>query len=134
VDQVHGAVDRGQRAQRRLAGAWRACVGAHRCSPVMEVEDELVEAVLARCSPVTEEWQRGGAPEATNCSGLSSSRGWRRARRSLEERGCGSVRAGGVSSPFYRGQGAPERGGQGGVTVALMALTPLKTGARLRGD
>jgi hypothetical protein len=39
----------------------------------------------------------------------------------------------GVSSPFYRGQGAPERGGRGGVTAVLMALTPLKTGAKLRG-
>jgi hypothetical protein len=32
------------------------------------------------------------------------------------------------------GRGAPERGGQGGVTAALMALMPLKTGVRLRGD
>jgi hypothetical protein len=44
---------------------------------------------------------------------------------------CGEGR--GVSSPFYRCRGAPERGGRGGVTAALMALTPLKTGARLRG-
>jgi hypothetical protein len=35
-------------------------------SPVMEGEDEPVEAVLGRCSSVTEEWQRGGAPEAAN--------------------------------------------------------------------
>jgi hypothetical protein len=39
---------------------------------------------------------------------------------------CGEGR--GVSSPFYRGQGASERGGWGGVTTVLMALTPLKTG------
>jgi hypothetical protein len=44
------------------------------------------------------------------------------------------VRAGGVSSPFYRGREASERGDRGGVTAALMALTLLKTGARLRGD
>jgi hypothetical protein len=72
--------DRGRSARRMGAGA-------RRCSPVMEGEDEPVEAVLGWCSPVTEEWQRGGAPEATNSGGLSSSRGWRRARRSLEERG-----------------------------------------------
>jgi hypothetical protein len=47
-------------------------------SPVTEGEDEPVEAVLGRCSPVTEEWQRGSAPEAANRGGLSSSRGrWR---------------------------------------------------------
>jgi hypothetical protein len=44
-------------------------------SPVTEGEDEPVEAVLGRFSPVTEEWQRGGAPEAANGGGLSSSRG-----------------------------------------------------------
>jgi hypothetical protein len=66
VDRVHGAVDhgprqstmdRGQRARRCLTGAWRAGAGAHRCSPVTEGKDEPVEAVLGRCSPVTEEWQ-----------------------------------------------------------------------------
>jgi hypothetical protein len=46
-----------------------------RCSPVMEGEDEPVEAVLGRCSPVREEWKQGGAPEAANGGGLSSSRG-----------------------------------------------------------
>jgi hypothetical protein len=56
-------------------------------SLVMEGEDEPVEVVLGRCSLVTEEWQRGGAPEATNGGGLSLSRGRRRARRSSEERG-----------------------------------------------
>jgi hypothetical protein len=50
VDRVHGAVDRGQRAR----GHWS--------SPVTEGEDEPVEAVLGRCSLVTEEWQQGGAP------------------------------------------------------------------------
>jgi hypothetical protein len=34
--------------------------------------------------------------------------------------------------PFIGAGGAPERGGRG-VTMALMALTPLKVGARLRG-
>jgi hypothetical protein len=54
---------------------------AHRgwSSPAMEGEDEPVEAVLGRCSPATEGWRRGGAPEATNGGGLSSSRGRRRA-------------------------------------------------------
>jgi hypothetical protein len=82
VDRVHGVVDHGQsrstvdhgqRARKRLAGVWRAGAGAHWCSPVMEAEDEPVEALLGRCSPVTEEWQQGGAPEATNGGGLSSS-------------------------------------------------------------
>jgi hypothetical protein len=45
---------------------------------------------------------------------------------------CGEGR--GVSLPFYRGQGVSERGRRGGVTTALMALTPLKTGERLRRD
>jgi hypothetical protein len=44
---------------------------------------------------------------------------------------CGELR--GSHHPFIGVVGAPERGGQGGVTVALMALTPLKTRARLRG-
>jgi hypothetical protein len=35
--------------------------------------------------------------------------------------------------PFYRGRGSPGEGWPGGVMTALMALTPLKTGARLRG-
>jgi hypothetical protein len=96
MDRVHGAmdrgqsrstVDRGQRAWRRLTGVRHAGAGAHWCSPVMEGEDEPVEAVLGRCSLVTEEWQRGGAPEAMNGGGLSSLRGRRRARRSSEERG-----------------------------------------------
>jgi hypothetical protein len=73
VDRVHGAVDRGQRARRCLTGARRTGAGARRCSSVMEGEDELVDAVLGRCSPVTEEWQRGGTLEATNGGGLSSS-------------------------------------------------------------
>jgi hypothetical protein len=54
--------------------------------------------------------------------------------KKLEREGmkCGVGR--GVSSPFYRGRGH-QRGvvGGGGVTAALMALTPLKKGARLRG-
>jgi hypothetical protein len=63
---------------RRRVGA-----GAHQCSPVTEEEDEPVDAVLGRCSPVTKEWQRGGAPEVANGGSLSSSRG----RRSSGERG-----------------------------------------------
>jgi hypothetical protein len=53
--------------------------------------------------------------------------------KKLEREGmrCGEGRA--VSLPCYRGRGAPERGGQGGVTAVLIALTPLKTGARLKG-
>jgi hypothetical protein len=44
---------------------------------------------------------------------------------------CGEIR--GSHHPFIGAGGAPERGGWGGVTAALMALTPLKKGARLRG-
>jgi hypothetical protein len=44
---------------------------------------------------------------------------------------CGEGR--GSHRPFIGVRGAPERGDRGGVTTALMALTPLKTGARLRG-
>jgi hypothetical protein len=40
----------------------------------------------------------------------------------------------GSHRPFIGAEGAPERGGRGGgVTAVLMALTPLKAGARLRG-
>jgi hypothetical protein len=45
--------------------------------------------------------------------------------------GCGEIW--GSHCPFVGSRGVPERGGWGGVTAALMALTPLKTGARLRG-
>jgi hypothetical protein len=44
---------------------------------------------------------------------------------------CGEIR--GVSSPFYIGRGSAGEGWPGGVTAALMALTPLNTEARLRG-
>jgi hypothetical protein len=91
---------------------------------------------------------RGGAREV-----LSNDRGvatrWRtggnerrrleliaRAEEGMKKLGREGMRCGegrGVSSPFYRGRGAPERGGRGGVTVALMGLTPLKMGVRLRG-
>jgi hypothetical protein len=80
VDRVHGAVDRGQHrstVDRRQRARRRASAGARQCSPMMEGEDEPVEAVLGRCSPVTEEWQRGGALEVVNGGGLSSSRGCR---------------------------------------------------------
>jgi hypothetical protein len=35
---------------------------------------------------------------------------------------------------FYRGRGSTEEGWLGGLTLALMALTPLKTGEGLRGE
>jgi hypothetical protein len=35
---------------------------------------------------------------------------------------------------FYRGQGSTGKGWPGGLTPALMALMPLKTGDGLRGE
>jgi hypothetical protein len=107
----------------RCGGPWTAPVHG---GPRIEGEDEPVEAALGRCSLVTDEWQRGGAPEAPNGGGLNSSRGQRRARRSSGERGFGAVRTGGLI-------GLSEGPGGGGVTAALMALKPLKMDARLRG-
>jgi hypothetical protein len=56
-------------------GPWWTGVVWTEGAAVMEEEDELVEAVLGRCSPVPGQWRRGGAPEAANGGGLSSSRG-----------------------------------------------------------
>jgi hypothetical protein len=44
---------------------------------------------------------------------------------------CGKIR--GSHCPFIGAGGALDRGGRGRVTAALMTLTPLKTGAMLRG-
>jgi hypothetical protein len=49
---IHG----GPRIEGAVVPHRRAGAGARRCSPVTEGKDELVEAVLGRCSPVTEEW------------------------------------------------------------------------------
>jgi hypothetical protein len=59
-----------------------------------------------------------------------------RAKEGVKELGregmrCGEIR--GSHRPFIGAGGAPGRGGWGRVTTALIALTPLKTGARLRG-
>jgi hypothetical protein len=59
-----------------------------------------------------------------------------RAKEGVKELGREGMRCGegrGSHCPFIGAGGAPERGGRGGVTMTLMALTPLKTGARLRG-
>jgi hypothetical protein len=58
-----------------------------------------------------------------------------RAKEGAKELGKEGMRCGegrGSHRPFIGARGAPERGGRGGVTAVLMALTPLKTGARLR--
>jgi hypothetical protein len=58
-----------------------------------------------------------------------------RAKEGAKELGREGMRCGegrGSHRPFIGARGAPERGGWGGVTAVLMALTPLKTGARLR--
>jgi hypothetical protein len=76
-------------------------------------------------------WRRGdgGAEPEVAALGESEARAWREAKRGWER--CGELR--GWCSPFIRVRGAPGRGGQGGLTPALMALTPLKMGEGLRG-
>jgi hypothetical protein len=64
----------------------------------------------------------GAEPEAAALS-ESDAQAWREAKRGWER--CGEVR--GWCSPFIGVGGAPGRGGRG-LTPALMALTPLKTG------
>jgi hypothetical protein len=59
-----------------------------------------------------------------------------RAKEGAKELGREGMRCGegqGSQRHFIGARGASERGGRGGVMVALMALTPLKTGVRLRG-
>jgi hypothetical protein len=106
VDRVHGAVDRGQRRSTVDRGQRARCAGAgaHRCTGGSE--RRWLE-LIARAKEGAKELGREGMR-------------------------CGEIR--GVSSPFYKGRGSAGEGWSGGgVTVALMALTPLKTGARLRG-
>jgi hypothetical protein len=85
--------------------------------------------VLTGDGGVATRWRTGGSERRWLELIARAEEGAKKLRR--EGMRCGEAR--GVSSPFYRGRGASERGGRGGVTVALMALTPLKTGARLRG-
>jgi hypothetical protein len=126
VDRVHGAVDRGQRrstvdsgqrAQRRLTSA--RCAGT-----IGGARDVLTgEGGVAKR-------QRTGGNERWRLELLA------RVKDGAKELGRGGMRCGEIwrsHRPFIGAGGAPERGGRGGVTVALMALTPLKTGARLRG-
>jgi hypothetical protein len=105
VEWVHGSwtggapgstVDRGG-ADRGSGGA--SPVRRHWSSPVME-EDEPVEAVLGRCSPVPGQWRRGSRPEAVNVGGLSNGSGrhlgvWSWVARGVSGGGGGT--AGGVS-------------------------------------
>jgi hypothetical protein len=86
---------------------------------------------------------RGGAREVLTCDGGEatrrrtggSERRWleliARAKEGAKELGregmrCGEIR--GSHHPFIGVGAALERGGRGGVTAALTALTPLKTG------
>jgi hypothetical protein len=62
-----------QRARWRLARAWRMGARARRCSPATVEEDEPDEAVPEGCSPEHNRRGRGGATEAKNGDGLSSS-------------------------------------------------------------
>jgi hypothetical protein len=76
----------------------------------------------ARLGPHRSSGDGGTEPEAAALGG-SEARAWREAKRGWER--CGEVW--GWCSPFIGIGGAPGRGGQG-LTPALMALTPLKTG------
>jgi hypothetical protein len=76
---------------------------------------------------MTEEWQRGGAPEAANGGGLSLSRGRRRAQRSTEERGRGAVRARGSHRPFI-GVGGSQRGVAGGSNGGVNGFNAIEDG------
>jgi hypothetical protein len=110
VKRVHGAVDhgqhrsmmdRGQRVRRRLADVWSVGAGAHRCSPAMEGEDELIEAVLTG---------DGGVAERRRVElVVRAKEGAKELRR--EGMRCGESR--GSHRPFMGAGGAPERGGRG---------------------
>jgi hypothetical protein len=59
-----------------------------------------------------------------------------RAKEGTKELGVEGMRCGesrGSHHPFIGAGGSAREGWPGGVTAALMALTPLKAGARLRG-
>jgi hypothetical protein len=87
-------------------------------SPQLHANDEELARVRSRASP-----------EAAALGG-SDARAWREENRGWER--CGEVR--GWCSPFIGVGGAPGRGGRG-LTPALMALMPLKTGGGgLRGE
>jgi hypothetical protein len=134
VDRLHGAVDRGQRARRRLTGVRRAGTGACQFSPAMEAEDEPVEAVLGRCSPVTEGWRTRG-----------NERRWleliARAKEGAKELGREGMRCGesrGSHHPFIGAGEAPERGGRGsnGGVIGVNAIEgggEIKRGGLRRG-
>jgi hypothetical protein len=83
------------------------------------------------CSPGRGQQCGGEATVVKNGGGLSSSQGQRRARRGPGERGKGVVRSEG-GARLLQGPGEQRGGVAGGVTVALMSLTPLKM-VRLRG-
>jgi hypothetical protein len=60
-----------------------------------------------------------------------------RAKEGVKELGWEGMRCGesrGSHHPFIGAGGSAGEGWPGGVMTALMALTPLKAGARLRGD
>jgi hypothetical protein len=79
---LESIVDRGsadKRAQRRLAGAWRAGARAYQCSPAVVEEDEPDKVVLEGCSLEHERRRRGCTTEVKNDGGLSSAQGRRKA-------------------------------------------------------
>jgi hypothetical protein len=72
----------------------------------------------------------GGEGSAALVLGESAAQAWREGKRS-EER-CGETRWG--CSPFIGGRGSVGEGWPGSLTLALMALIPLKMGEGLRGE
>jgi hypothetical protein len=103
VARLGSTADRGgadKRARRCLAGTQHADARAHRCLPTVVEKDEPDEAVPEWCSPEHERRWRGGATEATNDNGLSSTRGRRKVRGNSGEWGKGVVRARGAHGPL----------------------------------
>jgi hypothetical protein len=132
-------VDRRRRAPRvperngALTGVRPPAAPVHQSSPVGAQKGERSTGSSARASPELGRRRGGRATAVQN----------RRRQRSVEARhergekrreaGRGAVKSGGGAHPFIGVGGAPRRVGRG-LTLAFMALTPLKTGgAGLRG-
>jgi hypothetical protein len=72
----------------------------------------------------------GGEGSAASVLSERAAQAWREGKRSGEI--CGETRWG--CSPFIGGRGSAGEGWPGSLTLALMALTPLKMGEGLKGE